>query len=376
MQQCFLPTLLDTLMIRKSLFILSAFAFFSNASFRDANAQSEPANDKPMNVILLIGDGMGLAQVSTIYYGDTEVIHFDRFTHTGLIKTWSSKEKVTDSASSATAYSAGIKTYNGAIAVDDNAHPVETIIERVEDQNISTGLLATSSITHATPAAFYAHVRSRQMHEAIASYMPQSGVDFFAGGGLKFFAGRSDGLDVFAELESNGFSMDSTSLNLSSELEAGKKYGYLLAADGMLPILEGRGSFLPDATRRALDYFSLQDGGFFMMVEGSQIDWGGHANNYDYLATELIDFNEAIGISLDYAEEHGNTLVIVTADHETGGLALPAGDTKDQIQGAFSTGSHTATLIPVFAFGPGAERFTGVYQNNDIFHKIVESTGW
>lgn len=328
------------------------------------------------NLILMIGDGMGLTQMSSIYFRNVDTVHFDRMTNVGLIKTWSSNAKITDSASSATAYSSGIKTYNGAIGVNPDTMRVETLVERISPKGINTALLATSSITHATPAAFYAHVPSRGMYEEIARHLTMSEVDFFAGGGLEFFAKRSDGKDYYKMLGRHGFEMDSTQLKQPSDIDADKKYGFLLEDDGMMPILEGRGTFLPDATDLALHYLDQKGAPFFMMIEGSQIDWGGHGNAPEYLMTEMEDFNETLGRVLAYAEEKGNTLVVVTADHETGGFALSSGDNYNTINGTFSTGGHTATLVPVYAFGPGAEHFNGIYDNTDIHEKILQSTGW
>lgn len=341
----------------------------------------------PRNVILLIGDGMGLSQVSASFYFQEAPSNFARFPYIGLINTSSSSHLITDSAAGATAFSAGRKTYNGAIGVGPDTSEVAAIVERVSPQGLHTGLIATSSITHATPAAFYAHVPSRNMHEAIAADLAASEVDFFAGGGLQFFARRSDGLDYLDRLSEAGFAIDTTALPAGADaLEAGKKYGYLLSDDGMPRMLDGRGDFLPQATSLALDYLSQNEDGFFLMIEGSQIDWGGHANEADYLISEQLDFDQAVGRVLDFAEREGNTLVIVTADHETGGFTLSstlveleAGGTAtsyNRLSGTFSTGGHSATLIPVFAYGPGAERFAGIYENTAIYDKILEVTGW
>ncbi len=349
--------------------------------------QEEPAAAGPKNVILLIGDGMGLSQVSAGFYFQEEPSHFARFPYIGLINTSASSHKITDSAAGATAFSAGRKTYNGAIAVGPDSSDVATIIERVSPQGLRTGLVATSSITHATPAAFYAHVPSRNMHEAIAADLAASEVDFFAGGGLQFFARRSDGLDYLARLAEAGFAVDTTALPAGADaLETGKKYGYLLSDDGLPRMLDGRGDFLPQATQLALDFLARDDAGFFLMVEGSQIDWGGHANEADYLISEQLDFDRTVGRALDFAEQQGNTLVVVTADHETGGFTLSSSlvelengrtaTSYNRLNGTFSTGGHSATLIPVFAYGPGAERFAGVYENTAIYDKILEATGW
>jgi alkaline phosphatase len=335
--------------------------------------KEEPVPAK--NIILLIGDGMGVTQVtSRFFYGEGKP-NFQRFPYVGLIKTSSSREKITDSAAGATAFSAGVKTYNGAIGVADDSTSVETIVELVAD-DLSTGLVATSSIVHATPASFYAHVPARSQYEEIAAQLTTSSVDFFAGGGTQFFVEREDEANYLDTLAQYGFTVDTAQLQKPNDLSMEQKYGFLLAPDGMPKMQEGRGDFLPQATQMALEYLSQDEDGFFLMVEGSQIDWGGHANDAEYIIEEVKDFDKALGVALDFAEQDGNTLVVVTADHETGGFALSSGETYDELVGTFSTGGHTPDLIPVFAFGPGAESFAGIYENNDIFSKMLDATGW
>ncbi|MBD3636949.1 MAG: alkaline phosphatase [Crocinitomicaceae bacterium] len=346
---------------------------------------------KVKNVILLIGDGMGLSQMSTAYYfNDGKPTNFSRFKHIGLINTSSAKEKITDSAAGATAFACGARSYNGAISVDTNLKKMPTLIEIIEKKDIKSGVVATSSITHATPACFYAHSNSRSNAEDIAKYLPKSGVDFFAGGGLKFFNKRSDKLDIYRELLKKGFILDTTALDPELEVRIAKKYGFLLADNGLESKLEGRGDFLKDATNLALTYLSKWEDGFFLMVEGSQIDWEGHATNAQGIIEEVKDFDKAMGEALNFAEVNANTLVIVTADHETGGFALSPKQTEDgwdynTIEPKFYEGAadesveyaaHTTTLIPVFAYGAGAEEFMGIYDNTEIFHKIMKLTGW
>lgn len=340
------------------------------------------------NVILLIGDGTGLSQISSAFYFKNTSPNYARFKHIGLINTSSSREDITDSAAGATAFASGIKTYNGAIGVADDSTEVKNLVEIVSLQHIKTGVISTSSIQHATPASFYAHVINRGLYEDITADMVDSGIDFFAGGGIKFFNKRTDGKNLLEELKTKGFGIDTTALGNLAGIKQYSKMAYILAKNHMDPAAKGRGDFLPKATELGIQFLSkdANSSNFFMMIEGSQIDWGGHANDADYLISELIDFDDAIGKALDFAEKDGNTLVIVTGDHETGGFTLSSTPKKteegksysdyNEITGTFSTNGHSATLIPVFAYGPGAEAFIGIYENTAIFHKILEATNW
>jgi len=323
---------------------------------------------KPKNIILLIGDGMGLSEVSASQFYNIEKSNFERFPVIGLIKTSASSDLITDSAAGATAFSAGIKTYNGAIGVDKDSLSVETIVEQISKNGVASGLISTSSITHATPASFFAHVKLRRMYEEIAEDMVTSDIDFFAGGGLDFFNNRTDQQDLIEQLKTKGFDVITDQLPIST---SDKKQAILLAGNAMPKMLDGRGDFLPNATKLALETLSKNEEGFFLMVEGSQIDWGGHANDADYLISELIDFDKTIGVALDFAKQNGETLVIVTADHETGGFTLgPDNDDYNKIKPVFSIGGHSATMVPVFAKGPSENKFGGIYENTLIYSKM------
>ncbi|WP_165749766.1 alkaline phosphatase [Cellulophaga sp. Z1A5H] len=348
----------------------------------------EEVRPKAKNVILLIADGTGLSQVSSAFYFKKTKPNYARFKSIGLIKTSSATEDVTDSAAGATAFSTGEKTYNGAVGVAVDSSHLKTLVEILAPQHVKTGLIATSSIQHATPASFYAHVLHRSQYEDIALDLVTSDVDFLAGGGRQFLTKRKDGKNLLAELKVNGFEVDTTALGSFAEIKKHSKMAYLLAEEHMNAVAKGRGDFLPKATELGIEFLNKDaaKSGFFMMIEGSQVDWGGHSNDADYLISELIDFDDAVGKALDFAEKDGNTLVIVTADHETGGFTLAStpkekedGTTYDdykEITGTFSTKGHSATLIPVFAFGPGSEAFNGIYENTGIFHKIFELTNW
>ncbi len=318
---------------------------------------------KPKNVILMVGDGMGLSQVSASVYFKDSPSNFEQFPVVGLIKI------ITDSAAGATAFASGIKTYNGAVGVAPDSTSVSTIPEILNTRGYVSGVVATSSITHATPACFYAHVPSRGMHEKIASQLVNSDIQFFAGGGIDYFARRSDSINLIETLKTKGFAVDTISMPAQA---TNGKMAILLAGDAIKPQVKGGSSFLPEASMLAINNLSQNKGGFFLMIEGSQIDWGGHGNDADYLIGELLDFDKTIGQVLEFAKKNPETLVVVTADHETGGFTLSSdGSNYNKIVPTFSTGGHSGTMIPVFAIGPGAEDFSGIYENTEIYHKIM-----
>lgn len=360
---------LQSILFTLSLFVSLTFTSCVSLQVNDNEVTvSETPVKKPKNIILLVGDGMGLSEVSASLYYNDKPTNFERFSTIGLSKTSSSSDLITDSAAGATAFSIGLKTYNGAIGVNKDTVAVETISENLSKRGFATGLISTSSIVHATPASFFAHSKSRRLYEEIAAFLPTSNVDFFAGGGLKFFNKRKDGNDLIAAFQKNGYDIHTSEL---TETNSEKKQGFLLAEDAMPKMMEGRGDFLSKATKLALQKLSKNDTGFFLMVEGSQIDWGGHNNEAAYLISELLDFDETLGVALDFAKQNGETLVIVTADHETGGFTLSSDDGDyNKIKPTFSTGGHSGTMVPVFAEGPGASLFNGIYENTAIYHKM------
>ena len=317
---------------------------------------------------------MGIAQITAGMYMNGNKLNLERCRYTGLHIPCSTDNLVTDSAAGATAFACGIKTYNGAIGVDPSQKPVPNIVEQVSAMGMPTGLVVTSTITHATPAAFYAHQPHRDMYEAIAADLAKSDIDFFVGGGTVDFVGRQDGRDLIGEMRNNGFFLtDSATVSFDKvEIPFDKKFGYFSSPNSPVKVSEGR-NYLPLATKKAIQYLKHNGDkkGFFLMVEGSQIDWGGHANDSDYIVSEMLDFDKAVGAALDFAEKDGNTLVIITADHETGGYSILAGSRMGKIRPGFTTDSHTASLVPVFAYGPGQELFAGVYENTAIYHKMV-----
>jgi alkaline phosphatase len=327
-------------------------------------------SDKPKNVIMMIGDGMGVAQVYAGLTANRGHLFLDNFKCIGFSKTQSANNYVTDSAAGGTALSAGQKTYNGAIAVNTDTVPVKTILEMAEEKGMATGLVATSAITHATPAVYIAHQGSRASYEDIAADFLKTDIDVFIGGGYKHFAVRADKRDLTKDLQAKGYQV-LQNMDEIYKVKSGKLAG-LTAEEHNNPVPK-RIMNLPKSTETALNILDENKKGFFIMIEGSQIDWGGHQNNTGYIVREMLDFDQAIGKALEFAAKDGETLIIITADHETGGLALVGGDMKTgMVKGAFSTGEHTGVMVPVFSYGPGAENFTGIMENTDIAKKIIE----
>lgn len=355
----------------KLLFLHASLVIFIPAM--QAEEAREEIPGAPLNVVLMIGDGMGLSQLSVPYYYLDEEPVFNRFRHIGLVRTSSADAPVTQSPAAATAMSTGVKTYNMAVGVGLDSLPLRNIVEIVSERGYRTGVIATSSVTDATPAGFYAHVPDRYMQREIARELAFSEIDFFAGGGLKYFIDTT-GVDIFAE---NNIKVNFSRLEKIVDPEPDARYGFLLGMDRMPAILEERGDFLAEASIIAMDFLSSAGNGYFLMVEGSQIDWAGHGNNVEYMITEMNDFTRAVKAVLAKAEEDGNTLVIVTADHETGGFTLGAAGTNGYdadysiITPTFASTNHSAALVPLFAHGPGAEKFAGVYENTGIFHRLV-----
>lgn len=328
----------------------------------------------------MIGDGMGISQITAGMYANGNRLHLEDFPIVGLHKPYSSNSLITDSAAGATAFASGVKTYNGAIGVLPDTSAVKTILEEAEENGLATGLVATSTIVHATPAAFIGHVTSRNKMEEIAEAFVSTEIDLFIGGGKKYFTERKkDQRNLLDELMAKGYKISDYSKEPMTEivLDYSKNMGYLTDQADPKPERKGR-DFLKPAAQLATNFLSNRnrDKGFFLMIEGAQIDWGGHANNMDYIISEMIDFDETIGAVLDFAKEDKETLIIVTADHETGGFAINPGSTMEKIKPGFTTDYHTGTLIPVFAYGPGAELFSGIYENTEIYHKMKLAFGF
>lgn len=359
-----------------SLSLLMALLFISSCSSSenskyeqipiDKNKTTFTTKENPKKVIFLIGDGMGLAHISAASLSYSKPLALEQFKKIGLVKTRSLK-LITDSAASATAMATGKKTYNGAISVDKNQQKLKTILEYAEESNWLTGIITTATVTHATPACFYGHqpTRSKVNKQLAAEFMTKD-IEVLIGGGWNYFKEGLDGRDLLVEAQEKGYFVTN---NIEQVGEYCPQKMLCLISPELPPRLAERGNFLPLATQKAIEILNYNRSNFFLVIEGAQIDWGGHENKSDYIIEETIDFDKAVALALEFAKKDKNTLVIVTADHETGGYSVN-GEKDGNLDCKFTTDYHTGVMVPIFAYGPGAESFTGIMDNTEIFYKL------
>lgn len=330
-----------------------------------------PSDVPVKNVIFMIGDGMGMHHVFTAWAANKGKLNLEHCTVTGLAKTWCTDKLITDSAASGTALASGCKTTYGTISMTPDGKKLDSLVDDAAGMGKSTGVVVTCDLTDATPAAFCANAPNRSQAWDIAACFPTSKADFIFGGGSAKFEGRPDGRDLFAEMKKAGY----TIARNWEETDAVKEGRVFAVVDkGNLAKPSERGDVLEKAVMKAIDILAGNKKGFFLMVEGSKIDKEAHANNLPVMLDELYDFDRTVGKVLFWASQHPGTLVVITADHNTGGLTLIGGDKeKGEVKCKFSTGNHNEVAVPVYAYGAGSGVFTGVYENTEICNRIREA---
>lgn len=328
-----------------------------------------PKGKKVKNVILMIGDGMSLMHVYTAWAANRGKLWLENAQATGLSKTWAVKKLVTDSGSGGTSLATGVKTVYHAVGVDPEGKPLTSLVDVAKELGKDAGMAVTCRLWDATPCDFCCHNIDRDKEEELVGDYPTSGVDFVFGGGAQKFTNRKDGRDIFKELQKKGYHVSRT----LDDFFAYDKNSRIFAVpyDKDTPLPDERGDLLARASMKGISLMNQNKNGFFMMIEGSQLDDYGHFNQLDLLMKETLDFDKTIGEVMKWAAKDGETIVVVTADHETGGLTLVNGN-KDEgrVECCFSTKDHSGAMVPVYAFGPGAENFTGIFENTDVFKKI------
>ncbi|WP_102263152.1 alkaline phosphatase [Mesobacillus jeotgali] len=439
--------------------VLSTVAFGSLVGTFDAEAKNEAKDNSAeiKNVIFLVGDGMGVSYTSAYRYlkdnpdtVEAEKTEFDKYL-VGNQMTYPEDpdQNVTDSASAATAMSAGIKTYNNAIAVDNDGSEVKTVLEAAKENGKATGLVATSEITHATPASFGAHDETRKNMNGIAEdyykdlINGEHKVDVLLGGGKDLFV--RDDINLVDKFKQDGYSYVENKQDLLKD--GNDQILGLFAPRGMDKMIDRNEETpsLEEMTKSAIQRLNKDKDGFFLMVEGSQVDWAGHDNDIVAAMSEMEDFEKAYKAAIEFAKKDKHTLVVATADHSTGGYSIGADGiynwfgapikaakrtpdfmaaeiekganveetlkkyidfesqgltalTAEEIQSVkdaaagkkadidnaiekifdkrshtgWTTGGHTGEDVPVYAFGPGKERFYGQIDNTDNAKNIFD----
>ena len=334
----------------------------------------EVEQPKAVNVIYMIGDGMALPQVFATMLATGEELAFQQFPYIGVVDTRSASNDITDSAAGGTALACDKKTRNGMVGMDADTVAMESVLDVMAEQGKATGIVVTCYSGHATPADFYAKVPQRKMYEDIALQLAESDkINVMIAGGRKHFENRKDSINLLERMESElGWKVYDTLADIDTTC---MKY-VVLADENHMPKAPERGDFLPNGVKTALKTLSQNENGFFLMVEGSQIDFACHAHDSVNMIEETVDFSKAVQVALDFAKADGNTLVVVTADHETGGLTMidPAGHYSN-VSFNYSTGSHTCLPVLVYAYGPKAELFTGWMQNCEVKGRILKACG-
>jgi len=362
------------------------------------------SGQKVTNVIYLIGDGMGIGSVTALLTV-TDTCGFEiESPVTGFSETYSYDNYSTDSAASGTALATGTKTNNSALGMGPDGEDLESILNVAESLGKRTGIVVNLNVIEATPAAFYACVEKRGEKYAIAQQMTECGVDVVIGGGIKYFNERPDSVDLVARLKDSGYDIytdweeiartesdkfigfvpkellhrrNDTGAEASGDERGAACEAALMAADGGLVDLTDASlspeEYLEKAVSKALGTLSKNSDGYFLMIESGIIDGYNHNNDTPGLFAEMQEFNRTLTMLVKYVAAHPNTLLVVTADHDTGATAVTYGNraTEDPSL-VFATHGHTGNLVPVFAWGAGKENFTGIMKNSDISLKIKD----
>ena len=329
------------------------------------NVQMPPVTNEVKNVIIMIGDGMGLEQVSCAWVLNHGKLNFDNFPYVGLSRTYCTNELITDSGAGGTALAVGVKTAYSHVGTAPDSTDVASVLVKARQLGKKTGVVVTCHFADATPCDFCCHNEYRYNQEDLIADYVECGVDYLAGGGLDWFTTkRTDGRDITKEMAAAGYTVALT----EDELMAAELPVIGILAPDNLPIAMERGDLYRHSVSRGLDILSKESGdkGFVMMLEGSCIDDWLHGNDIEKAMEELLDFDRTIGDVLEWAAKDGHTLVVVTADHNTGAITLQDGNLEEGLIGVhFASESHNGIAVPVYAWGPGSDKFTGIRENDE-----------
>lgn len=328
-----------------------------------------PAGQTPKNIILLIGDGMGLTHVSAAWVVNHGRLNLDAFPYIGLSRTYCSDTLITDSGAGGTALACGKKTKKTHVGSDPDGNPMTSLIGYAQKQGMRTGISVVCRLCDATPADFCCHTDNRDLYDDILADYLECGADYIAGGGMYFLTHRADERNIYDEMGEKGYHLYDQPEALAEALELPI---FAVLADSEYVVAPERGTLFQDQTMQAVRMLD-NERGFFLMAEGSCIDDWSHANDLERTIEEVLDFDRMVGEVLRWAEQDGQTLVVVVADHETGAPTLLGGSIeRGEVEVHFQNESHSGIKVPVYAYGPGAEQFTGIMENAEVGRRMID----
>ena len=346
--------------------------YYSTPNPYDIVKVEQPAQDAEIrNIIFMIGDGMGLEQVSCAWVLNHGKLNLDNMPVIGLSRTWCADKLITDSGAGGTALASGHKTNYDHIGVLPDTTDLSSILVKAAALGKSTGVAVTCHFADATPCDFCCHNEYRYNQEDLIADYVNCGVDYLSGGGTDWFTvNRTDGRNIINEMAAAGYHVALTEEELNN---AELPVIGILSPDN-LPVAEERGDLFRNTVARGIDLLSKNEKGFVMMIEGSCIDDWLHGNDIHYAMEEILDFDRTLGDVLEWAAADGHTLVVVTADHATGCLTLRDGNLEEGTIGvSFASESHNGIAVPFYAWGPGSAQFTGIHENAEYGQMVIDS---
>ena len=349
----------------------SSLQYYKTPNTYDIVKVEEPARDAEIrNIIFLIGDGMGLEQVSCAWVLNHGKLNLDNMPVVGLSRTYCTNELITDSGAGGTALAAGQKTGYSHVGTAADSTDLSSILVKAAALGKSTGVAVTCHFADATPCDFCCHNEYRYNQEDLIADYIDCGVDYLSGGGTDWFTvNRTDGRNIINEMASAGYHVALT----EDELMAAELPVIGILSPDNLPVAEERGDLFRHTVARGIDLLSQNEKGFVMMIEGSCIDDWLHGNDIHYAMEELLDFDRTLGDVLEWAAKDGHTLVVVGADHNTGCLTLRDGNLEEGTIGvSFASESHNGIAVPFYAWGPGSAQFTGIHENAEYGQMLID----
>jgi alkaline phosphatase len=353
-------------MRKNSTLLLIMMAFFVMSSVRSQTTYSK--NVKPESIILLLANGMSSTALNAASLEAKAPLNIKRLNFSGLIKSSFTEDLLPDEAAIMTALTCGIQTNDGTVGIDKNNIPVDNLFKIAKANRRYAGIITTASITDPTPAAFFAQQTNLSHRSDIIKNLIAANPEVFIGGGRKYFKDREDKKSLYNQLSLNDYKILEDLKELKSKSH--KKVAGLLDDENIKSIKDGRGEFFNLAWLRAFKTLVRNDTGYFLVIDNAHINWACTANDKDYLVAELLDFDKLIGEIMDLVSPDSKTLVIVLSCYETGGLAITQSNLDKKLNFKWASKQRTLNLTPVFAYGPGAENFSGILELTDIFKKI------